>query len=125
METDRAAEDAVLAANLAFYAAFNAMDIGAMERVWLDSDDVTCIHPGWNVLRGRDLVIESWRGILSNPAQPKIMIGGENVSFAGTVAIVTCRELVAGSPLAAANVFVQEAGEWRMLHHQSGPVSMP
>jgi len=118
LESNPAAEDAVFAANDAFYAAFNSMDIGAMERVWAASDDVTCIHPGWNVLRGRESVIESWRGILTNPAQPKILTGGASVTFAGTVAIVTCRELVAGSPLAAANVFALEDGQWRLLHHQ-------
>jgi hypothetical protein len=37
--------------------------------------------------------------------------------------MVVCRELVAGSPLAATNVFMQENGAWKLLHHQSGGVS--
>ena len=39
-------------------------------------------------------------------------------------AIVVCRELVAGTPLAATNIYVLEEGSWRLVHHQSGPVSI-
>jgi hypothetical protein len=35
---------------------------------------------------------------------------------------VICRELVAGSPLVATNVFVLEDEGWKLVHHQSGPV---
>lgn len=115
--------DEVLAANETFYRAFNQKDPEAMDAIWARSADVGCIHPGWNVLRGREPVLESWRGILGNPAQPRILTGGAVASFLGDVAIVTCRELVAGSPLAATNIFVLEDGAWKIVHHQSGPVS--
>ena len=113
----------VLAANEAFYAAFNRKDIEAMDAVWSRSVDVGCIHPGWNLLRGRDEVIESWANILGNPNQARILVGGALVTLLGDVAIVVCRELVAGSPLAATNIFVREDGAWKLLHHQSGPVA--
>ena len=116
--------EAVIAANEAFYAAFNAKDIEAMDAVWAVSDEASCIHPGWNVLRGRETVLDSWRNILSNTGQPKIVSGGAEVIFAGDAAIVICRELVAGMPLAATNVFVREDGDWKLLHHQSGGVQM-
>lgn len=112
-----------LQANEAFYAAFNAKDPDAMDAAWASREDVACIHPGWNVLRGRDRVVESWRAILTNPQQPRIVIGGAEASIVGDVAVVVCRELVAGSPLAATNVFVRQDGHWKLLHHQSGPVS--
>jgi ketosteroid isomerase-like protein len=115
--------EAVLAANEAFYASFNQKDGDAMDAVWSSRDDITCIHPGWNVLRGREAVVESWRAILNNPNQPRIVVGGAEVAFAGEGAIVICRELVAGSPLAATNVFVREDFGWKLVHHQSGPVS--
>jgi ketosteroid isomerase-like protein len=117
------AEEAVLEANEAFYRAFNQKDIAAMDAVWAQLTEAGCIHPGWNVLRGRDAVMESWDGILSNPDQPRIMTGGASVIFLGDVAVVLCRELVAGSPLAATNLFVQEDGVWKLAHHHSGPVS--
>jgi len=116
-------EEAVLEANDAFYRAFNQKDAAAMDAVWARSTEVGCIHPGWNVLRGRDAVMESWTGILSNPAQPRIVSGHAAVIFLGEVAVVLCRELVAGSPLAATNLFVHEDGAWKLAHHHSGPVS--
>ncbi len=116
-------EAAVLAANEAFYSAFAAMDYPAMEAVWAHAAVLTCIHPGWKVLSGRGLVLESWEAILSNPSQPRIVSGGATVQVFGDCAVVTCRELVAGSPLAATNVFVNESGRWRLAHHHSGPVA--
>ena len=117
------ADQDVLAANASFYAAFAAKDLEAMDRLWAQRVPVTCIHPGWNVLAGREAVMASWRAILSNPEQPRIVGGGASVQLLGDVAIVTCRELVAGNPLAATNVFVREDGAWRLLHHHAGPVA--
>ena len=123
MATGRADEDEVLAANAAFYAAFNQKDAGAMERAWSRQEAITCIHPGWNLLRGRAEVLESWRAILTNPDQARIIVGGAAVTLIGRAALLVCRELVGGMPLAATNLFVQEDGEWKLLHHQSGAVS--
>ena len=116
-------EEDVLAANEAFYQAFNRKDPAAMDAVWARSAPVACIHPGWNVLVGREPVMQSWLGILSNPAQPRIVTGGATVFFLGDAAVVTCRELVAGTPLAATNIFVLEDGAWKLSHHHSGPVT--
>jgi ketosteroid isomerase-like protein len=116
------AAEAVLEANDAFYRAFNEKSLPAMEAVWASSEDVTCIHPGWNLLRGHSMVMESWKAILSNPNQPRVLSGGATVNLAGDVALVICRELVGGIPLAATNVFTLEEGAWRLLHHHSGPV---
>jgi len=120
-------QDDVLAANEAFYRAFNQKDGAAMDAIWARSAPVACIHPGWNVLLGREPVMESWLGILNNPAQPRIVAGGAAVlalSPDGNTAVVVCRELVAGTPLAATNVFVREEDTWKLCHHQSGPVSL-
>jgi SnoaL-like domain len=116
-------EGDVLAANEAFYRAFNQKDLSAMDDIWARLGTVSCIHPGWNTLTGRDRVMESWRGILMNPDQPKIVTGGATVGFFGDAAVVVCRELVAASPLAATNIYVLEDGTWKLVHHQSGPVS--
>jgi hypothetical protein len=115
--------EAILAMNEEFYSSFNHKDGDAMDAVWAQREDVSCIHPGWNVLRGRQPVVDSWRAILGNPNQPRIVIGGAEVTMLGDAAVVVCRELVAGSPLAATNVFVREDGAWKLMHHQSGPVS--
>ena len=119
-----AAEHAALAANEAFYAAFNAKDFDAMSRVWARSTPVACTHPNWNTLEGLAAVMESWAAILGNPGQPRVVAGGAVAHVFGEAALVLCRELVAGHPLAATNLFVREHGEWRMVHHHSSPVAM-
>ena len=120
-----ASTDDVLAANESFYRAFNQKDMEAMNDVWARTVEVGCIHPGWNVLWGRDPVLQSWERILTNTDQPKIITGGASVAMLGdSAAIVICRELVAGTPLAATNIFVREDGSWKLVHHQSGPVSI-
>jgi hypothetical protein len=121
--TDDPRTAAVLEANDAFYRAFNAKDPDAMDAAWAAEHEVACIHPGWNALLGRDEVLASWHNILTNPDQPRIVIGGAQVVFTPDTAIVLCRELVSGAPLIATNVFVQEDGAWRLVHHQSGGVA--
>src|SRR5690242_4823977 len=106
LEADAAA---VLEANEAFYRAFNQKDAEAMAAVWSTAADITCLHPGWNILHGEEVMV-SWRGILTNPDQPRIVTGGASATLRGDVAIVLCRELVAGGGLAATNVFVREEG---------------
>ena len=54
------------------------------------------VHPGWDVLHGREPVVESWRNILTNPMQTRIVVGGAIVTLLGDVAVVICRELVGG-----------------------------
>jgi len=115
-------ESDLVAVNDAFYQAFNQRDMASMEGLWASSAPVSCIHPGWNVLQGREAVLDSWRSILNNPNQPRIVTGGATVSIFDSIAVVICRELVAGSPLVATNVFVLEDGAWKLLHHQSGGV---
>src|SRR5688572_590510 len=112
-----------LTANTAFYAAFAGRDMEAMAALWSHQLTVTCIHPGWQTLSGREDVLRSWQGILANPEQPRIVSGGAEVRIVGDLAVVLCRELVGGNPLVATNVFVREGGAWRLIHHQSGPVA--
>ena len=119
------AEDEVLTANDAFYSAFNSKDMAAMDAIWAARVRVQCVHPGWNALAGRAAVMESWRGILANPDQPRITAGAAVVTIVGDVAVVVCRELVAGVPLVATNLFVREDGAWKLCHHHASPVARP
>ena len=116
--------DAVLAANLEFYRAFTERDAEAMEQLWARGLPVLCTHPGWETLRHRDAVIQSWRNILANPDSPTVSCQDEEVFFYGdgSVAIVICEEELPGNLLTATNVFAREDGAWRLVHHHSGPV---
>lgn len=120
---DADAEGAALAANEAFYRALGAADAEAMDAIWARRAPVTCLHPGWTLLSGREAVLGSWAGILANPNQPRIVGGGASVALLDDgAALVLCREVVSGAPLYATNVFVREDGGWRLVHHHSGPV---
>ncbi len=118
-----AAREAVLEANETFYRAFNASDIESMDSLWARALPVACVHPNWAALHGREEVMESWRNILGNPDQPRVVAGGSTVHMIGDVAYVLTQELVSGQPLAATNVFAIEDGAWRLVHHHSSPVA--
>jgi limonene-1,2-epoxide hydrolase len=114
-------EQAVLDANAAFYAAFAAADAEAMDALWARSTEPTCVHPGWDALRGRERVMASWRAIFQSGAPP-IACAGPTVHALGTdAALVLCTEVIAGGTLVAANVFVREPDGFRLVHHQASP----
>jgi hypothetical protein len=118
-------EAEVLFANGAFYNAFAARDPDAMDDLWAKTAPVACIHPGWNVLQGREHVMDSWRAILSNPEAPQVICSEARAHVIGAFAYVTCEESVSGARLAATNIFIREQSEWRLIHHQAGPIAMP
>ncbi len=113
----------VLEANEAFYAAFADRDLDAMAAIWAEAHAVACIHPGWDVLDGRDAVLASWRTILGSDQSPQITCSLAEARVLGDVAFVTCHEAVGSGRLAATNVFVREGGVWRMVHHQATPIA--
>jgi ketosteroid isomerase-like protein len=117
------AELDVLEANAAFYRAFARRDADAMAALWADVHPVACIHPGWDVLDGREAVLASWRGILGSDGAPEIACSLAEARVLGDVAFVTCHEAIGGGRLAATNVFVRERGAWRLVLHQATPIA--
>jgi hypothetical protein len=119
------AEASVIAANEAFYAAFATRDVAAMEERWSRRVPVSCTHPGWLTLHGRLEVLDSWRAIMANPGQARVVPGDARATLIGEgAAIVHCREFVAGSAIVATNVYIFEDGAWRLVDHHGGPVMM-
>ena len=117
--------DAVLFANEAFYRAFVDRDFDAMDALWSRRVHVACIHPGWSPIAGREQVMASWRGILSNPQSPQVACRRPQAFMQGESAFVICFEEVDGSFLIATNYFAREGSGWKMTHHQAGPVPAP
>jgi hypothetical protein len=113
----------VLEANQAFYRSFAARDAEAMEGLWAREAPVACIHPGWDVLDGREEVVRSFRAILESPASPDVRCTMAQAHLLGAAAFVTCHELVQGARLVATNTFVREGGAWRLVHHQASPLA--
>jgi len=114
--------DAVLAANRAFYRAFNDRDYQAMEGIWAPAGAMICLHPGQPPLHERADILDSWRGILRHPESPRVRCVGEWVIGRGGLAIVVCREILANGQLMATNSFVRSGTGWHMVGHHSGPV---
>lgn len=112
--------EGVLAANEAFYEAFNGRDFAAMEALWSKDGPIACIHPGWNPITDRDQLMESWQAILANPAAPEIVCLDPQVLLLGESALVVCYERLAEGTLTATNLFRLEDGAWRMVHHHAG-----
>ena len=109
---------AVLEANLSFYEAFAAQDLNAMTEVWSSTHPVTCIHPGWQTIHGREQVMSSWRAVLRHNSAP-IRCEDARAMVFDEAAFVTCVERIASAQLAASNFFVLEEGLWKMVHHQA------
>lgn len=120
MATD---DEQVLEAHAAFYEAFAERDVDAMEDLWARTLPVTCVHPGWSLLEGREAVLASWKSILEGPASPDVVASREVVHVYGETAVVVCVETLADGQLMATNVLSLELGRWRMVHHQAGPIS--
>ena len=113
-------QEAVLAANRAFYAAFSTRDMAAMEAVWARTASVTCVHPGWAVLFGRADVLASWRRIFGDPDAPDVRLRNARAHMFDDLAYVVCVEDIGGASLVATNIFAPEDGAWKLVHHQAG-----
>jgi hypothetical protein len=113
----------LLFANEIFYQVFSDGNLEGMQKLWLKSDDIVCIHPGWTALRGYEDVVASWAAILGSPdlssIQPVKAVG----RVLGKVGLVVCYEKLGEGHLVATNVFLFEGGKWQIIHHQAGPTS--
>ncbi len=116
---------AVLFVNQAFYDAFRARDLATMDALWSHDEPVTCIHPGWRALEGRDDVMESWEGILTGDSAPDIICRNAEAHLLGDLAYVICYEVIGNTVLVATNVLRRSGGGWLLVHHQAGPCDLP
>lgn len=118
-------EAAVVAANEAFYRAFAARDLAAMDALWARATAVATVHPLGELVLGREWVMETWQLIFEDPNQPRVVMGDARAALVGTdAAYVTCREYAGGGAMVSTNMYVREDGAWRIAHHHSSPVVM-
>lgn len=129
-EDRESAERLVLAANQAFYDAFEARDFDAMSNLWEHSSRVFCTHPGWGTLHGWAAVSASWVALFTQGAPLQFIVTGPNAAVQGDAAWVTCDENIlgggtgTGGTVAAVNLFTRdEEGSWRMVGHHGSPVA--
>jgi len=121
-------ESEILNANKNFYQAFNRGDLDLMKSVWAQNDSVACIHPGWEVLRGFEDIIESWEKIFVGSENLEIKLSDIKVTGYGGMVWVSCQENlfamsmsgVQVSKVHATNLFEKVEDQWKMvLHHAS------
>jgi ketosteroid isomerase-like protein len=123
-------------ANTAFYETMERGDFDELSDLWLD-DDISCIHPGWPVLRGRGEVLRSYALIMANTEYIQFFLTDVKVSVAGDTALVTCTEnILSGGPaedggelgplvgqlVVATNVFRRTLDGWKIWSHHGSPV---
>ncbi len=137
---EKADTAAVVAANAEFYAAVEAADLDRVDAAWVEppfAESVTCVHPGWPALRGRDEVLRSWALIMANTAYIQYFLTDVEVEVAGEVAVLNCTENIltsvgqaddatssalGGGRVVATNVFRRVGDGWRLWAHHSSPV---
>jgi len=126
--TSREEETSVSAANVAYYEALAARDLGGMESVWLHEERVTCVHPGWHRLDGWAEVRRSWENIFANSRPWTVACEDVRAVILGDIAWVVCVEVIrpfglagedAAARMQATNVFVRRDGTWRLAHHHA------
>lgn len=120
---------AVVAANEAFYRAFEKKDIQAMSLVWFQGGSL-CIHPGGDALQGWQEVRRSWEQIFQNTNYLEIDIDIISTEVSTQVAYVVLVEnvlqIVRGRRLEAksmaTNVYQKMAQKWFLVLHHGSPM---
>src|SRR5918996_823779 len=119
---DESREEAIQKINTRFYNAFESLSLENMEVVWKHSDDIVCIHPGWDLFSGWMAVRESWMTVFQN-----------------VVAVVVCLENIQSNVnqsksrmgVVSTNIFERQLAldeynnehneKWLMIHHHGSP----
>lgn len=120
----------VLAANQAFYRAFEKKDIEAMSAIWSQGTGSLCIHPGRNALRGWKEIRYSWEQIFKNTKYIEIeteIISTETRDTTAYVILIEKLLQVSGgrsvqAQSMATNIFERMASSWYLVHHHGSPI---
>ena len=114
----------------AFYDALEAADADAVVDLWLDDEDVCCIHPGGPRLLGVAAVVASWRAILAN-GPLSIRAAASKSLETPTIAVHNVvEELVVRQGakqevvhVIATNAYVKTPAGWKMVLHHASPAT--
>ncbi len=123
-------KDALLEINKSYYKAFENFDIETMSQIWANTDDVVCIHPGWDILIGWEKVKEGWNKIFMEETLLKFTIRNPNVIIRDRVGIISCieeifissRETISQTFIATTNLYQETENGLKLFYHHSSPV---
>jgi ketosteroid isomerase-like protein len=121
---------AVMAANQAFYRAFETLNVEEMEKTWLRANHIKCVHPGWPLLYGWGPIMASWQRIFENTFSMRFTLTDMRVEVSGTLAWVVLIEDLESqgydgpsrSQILATNLFEKHNGAWFLIHHHASPI---
>ncbi len=122
----------VLAANEAFYRAFEKKDMEAMSAIWSQGTGSRCIHPGRSVIRGWKDIRYSWEQIFKNTNYLEIdteILTTEVRDAIGYVIVIEKVLQVSGgrrnkAESIATNIFERMASSWYLVHHHGSPIML-
>jgi hypothetical protein len=137
MDKEKGVEQAIEDSNSRFYKAFESLSIEKMEVVWKHSNDVICIHPGWEMFSSWTAIRESWVSIFENTKIIKFFISNIKIKAFEKIAVVICLEniesiienensirmgVIATNIFEKQNIIKKYNNEWLMIHHHGSSV---
>ncbi len=112
----------------AFYDALESGDADALAELWLDDDDVCCVHPGGPRVVGAAAVRSAWAAMLSGGpirmrAAQKKTLETPSVALSSVIEemIVTQGRQQRVVHVIATNGYVKTPGGWKMVLHHASP----
>ncbi len=122
--------NAILIVNASFYTALSLADFNLMQRLWIDTPEAVCVHPGWPALHGWEAIRASWLQIFENQGPLHVWPSEVQVRLYGQTAEVNCLENIDMSQVRGTgilqtrgtNVFRLVDGAWKMLEHHALPM---
>jgi len=114
-----------------FYKAFEELDLDSMGRIWSFSDNVTAIHPDFDVpFAGRKAVMMSWQGIFGHNASVVVYNPSDAIQVEGDVAwSVGSYEFLAERrdngkvvhlpKVLVTKIFEKQGLNWRLVHYHA------
>lgn len=112
----------------AFYEAIERLDYGAMVSVWAEDEEIVCVHPGGERLRGAEQVLGSWKRIFTSGQRLRFSIAQQSTVTGMMVAVHSLIELITiegeaavPQPVVTTNVYLRTASGWRMVVHHASP----
>jgi ketosteroid isomerase-like protein len=118
-------------AEAAFYDALERGDLEAMMEVWADDEEIVCVHPGGPRIAGFEQVRESWARILASGQRLKVRLSDPVYVQGMMISVHSVHEHIAAGadprqhPVVTTNVYLRQAGGWRMIAHHASPAPQP
>lgn len=114
-----------------FYEAFAQLDADLMARVWVDSEQAFCVHPGGRPLVGHRAVVKSWRNMFQG-AQPLALFYKllHRQEWEGLAVHLVEERLSSGDGthrgvVLASNCYVETTMGWRLFSHHGSVLQPP